>query len=126
MKLEKPDLDNNDNPLECGFEKFTNINSDVEFIGKDAIKKIQLNGINKKLMGVKIESKKIDVSSSIEIKDLNNNIIGDIIYGIYSPHFNQVIGICMINKPFWEVSKECKIIINDNLCRGILCELPFI
>ena len=72
--------------------------SDVEFIGKDAIKKIQLNGINKKLMGVKIESKKIDVSSSIEIKDLNNNIIGDIRSGIYSPHFNQVIGICMINK----------------------------
>ncbi len=120
------DFDINDNPLECGFDKFTNIESSIEFVGKNALKKIQSNGISKKLMGIKIESQEIEVSSSIEIKDLNNNILGELRSGIYSPHFKKVIGICMINKPFWELSRECQIKINEKVYKGKLCKLPFI
>ncbi len=120
------DFDNNDNPLECGFEKFTDIDSDVEFIGKDILRKIQSKGITKKLMGVKIDTKFINVSGSIKISDLSNNNIGELRSGVYSPNFEKVIGIAMINKPFWEVSKECQIIVDGKICSGQLCELPFI
>ena len=120
------DFDNNDNPLECGFDKFTNIESSIDFVGKNALKNIQSNGISKKLMGIMIESQDIEVSSSIEIKDFNNKPIGELRSGIYSPHFKKVIGICMIDKPFWEVSRECQIKINEKVYNGTLCALPFV
>ena len=120
------DFDNNDNPLECGFDKYINLNSDVEFIGKDKLKKIQSIGITKKLMGLQIEAKSINVSSSINIQDLNNNDIGDLRSGVYSPRFKKVIGIAMIKKPYWNVSQACQIFINENIYNGELCELPFI
>ena len=34
------DVDNNDNPLECGFDKFVNLDTDVKFLGKEKLKKI--------------------------------------------------------------------------------------
>ena len=120
------DFDINDNPLECGFEKYTDIDSEVEFIGKDILKTIKSKGITKRLMGIKVEAQSIDVSGSIEVKDINNNHIGELRSGIYSPTFKKVIGICMIHSPFFEDSKECNIVINDNICTGKLCELPFV
>tara|TARA_Y100000590_G_scaffold112321_1_gene128119 strand:- start:32 stop:1144 length:1113 start_codon:yes stop_codon:yes gene_type:complete len=120
------DFDNNDNPLECGFEKYTDLDNDIEFIGKNSLKKIQSQGITKKLMGIKIDAESINVSSSIKIQDLNKNDIGDLRSGVYSPHFKKVIGIAMIKKPYWNVSQACQIFINENIYNGELCELPFI
>ena len=41
------DIDNNDNPLECGFDKYVNLDSDVIFLGKEKLKQIKSEGINK-------------------------------------------------------------------------------
>ena len=53
------DMDNGDNPYECGFDKYINVDSDVEFLGKEKLKKIKSEGIKRKLMGVKIDTDKI-------------------------------------------------------------------
>ena len=48
-------MDNNDNPFEVVLIKYVNLESDVNFLGKDKLIKIQKNGITRKLMGVKID-----------------------------------------------------------------------
>jgi len=120
------DMDNNDNPFECGFDKYINLDSDVIFLGKEKLKKIKSEGITRKLMGVQIDAKIIDVSGSINLKDENNNKIGELRSGCYSPHFEKVIGIAMIMKPYWEVSQLVKIEINKQTFDGKVCDLPFI
>ena len=120
------DMDNNDNPFECGFDKFVNLDSDVVFLGKENLKKIKLDGIKRKLMGVQIEAKEINVSGSIDLKDENNTKIGELRSGCYSPHFGKVIGIAMIEKPFWEALQTVKIEINNGTFAGKVCDLPFI
>ena len=120
------DMDNNDNPFECGFDKYINLDSDIIFLGKEKLKKIKSEGITRKLMGVQIDAKIIDVSGSINLKDENNNKIGELRSGCYSPHFEKVIGIAMIMKPYWEVSQLVKIEINKQTFDGKVCDLPFI
>ncbi len=120
------DMDINDNPFECGFDKFVNIDSDVIFLGKENLKKIKLEGIKKKLMGVQIEAKEINVTGSIALKDENNIKIGELRSGCYSPYFGKVIGIAMLKKPFWEASQTVKIEINGTTFDGKVCDLPFI
>ena len=120
------DMDNNDNPFECGFDKYISLDTEAIFLGKDNLKKIQSEGINRKLMGVQIDAKAIDVSGSIDLKDENNKKIGELRSGCYSPYFGKVIGIAMINKPFWEVSQTVKIEINKQTFDGKVCDLPFI
>ena len=120
------DMDINDNPLECGFDKFVNLDSTVSFLGKDKLKKVKLEGVKRKLMGIKLDAKEISVSKSIEVRDEKNNIIGELRSACYSPHFQKVIGIAMMKKPFWDVSQSVKIEINKELFNGKVCDLPFI
>ena len=120
------DMDINNNPFECGFDKFVNIDSDVNFLGKESLRKIKSEGIKKKLMGIQIETKEINVTESIALKDENNVKIGELRSGCYSPHFGKVIGIAMMKKPFWKVSQTVKIEINNKTFDGKVCDLPFI
>jgi dimethylsulfoniopropionate demethylase len=82
--------------------------------------------LKKKLMGVKFDAKEIGLSGSLDLKDDNDNIIGELRSACYSPHFGKVIGIAMMKKPHWEVSQQVKAEINNNICTGIVCDLPFI
>ena len=120
------DMDNYDNPFECGLEKYINLDTDVNFLGKAKLKEIKKNGITRKLMGVVIEANEINVPKSINLIDEKNFKIGELRSGAYSPHFKKVIGIAMLDKPYWEVSQTFKISINDNVFKGKVCDLPFI
>ena len=120
------DIDNGDNPYECGFDKYINIDSEVNFLGKEKLKKIKSEGIKKKLMGVMIDIDKISITGSLELSDQNNNIIGELRSACYSPHFKKVIGIAMMKKPHWNVDQEIKAKINGEICIGKVCDLPFI
>ena len=120
------DFDNNDNPFQCGFDKYIDLETDINFLGKDKLKKIKEKGIDRKLMGVQIDLTKILLTSSLDIKNNEGNIIGELRSACYSPHFKKVIGIAMINKPYWEDKQTVKIDITDQTFEGKVCDLPFI
>tara|TARA_B110000438_G_C15808768_1_gene648638 strand:+ start:1636 stop:2748 length:1113 start_codon:yes stop_codon:yes gene_type:complete len=120
------DIDSSDNPFECGFEKYVNFSNDIDYIGKEALKKIKSQGVDKRLMGIFLDNKNINISSSINIKDIDNNNIGELRSGVYSPHFNKTICIAMINKEYWNIKNDFQIKIFNNYINSKLCELPFI
>ena len=120
------DFDNNDNPFECGFDQYVSLDSEVNFLGKENLKKVKSDGIKKKLMGIKIDAKEVSISGSLDLKDENGNIIGELRSACYSPHFEKVIGIAMIKKPYCDVTQIVKVDVNGNTCIGIVCDLPFI
>ena len=120
------DMDNDDNPLECGLDRYVNLDTEVNFLGKEKLKEVRKKGITRRLMGVIIEAKEINVSKSINLINDNNSKIGELRSGVYSPHFKKVIGIAMLDKPYCEVSQKIKISINDEVFEGKVCDLPFI
>jgi len=77
-------------------------------------------------MGVIIDANEINVSKSIDLIIDNSSKIGELRSGVYSPHFKKVIGIAMIDKPYYKVSQTFKISINDSTFEGKVCDLPFI
>jgi dimethylsulfoniopropionate demethylase len=120
------DFDNNDNPFECGFGKYVNLDTNINFLGKDKLKKIEKEGIKRKLMGVLIETNKINLTRSLNIKDDNNNFVGELRSACYSPHFKKVIGIAMINQPYCKPSESGIVEIDGNSLSLKVCDLPFI
>ena len=120
------DIDNGDNPYECGCDKYINIDSEVNFLGKEKLKKIKSEGIKKKLMGVMLDIDKISITGSLDLSDQDNNIIGELRSACYSPHFKKVIGIAMMKKSHWNIDQNLKASINGDICSGKVCDLPFI
>ena len=120
------DFDNNDNPFECGFEKYVSLESNINFLGKDKLKKIKSEGIKKKLMGVEIEAKNISLTRSVDIMNNDGKSIGELRSACYSPHFKKAIGIAMINEPFCKASETGKLEIEGKTLTVKVCDLPFI
>ena len=114
-----------DNPFECGFEKLVHLNDNVEFLGKDSLKKILKNGIKRKLMGVKINSDTLNLTSE-DLLNKKKQIIGNLRSAAFSPTFKKIVGIAMINKEYCKNNEIFNINLNDNLVDGEVCELPII
>jgi len=120
------DFDNNDNPFQCGFDKYIDLDADINFLGKDKLQKIKEKGIDRKLMGVQIDLNKILLTSSLNIKNNDGSIIGELRSACYSPHFKKVIGIAMIKEPYCKASSSGTIEIDGNSLALKVCDLPFI
>ena len=120
------DFDNRDNPFEANFDKFINLESDVNFLGKEKLKKIKKDGITRKLMGVKIESKSIDLTAEMTMFNNEDKEIGKLRSAAFSPRFEKVVGIAMIKKGFWEISQKFKININEKFVSGEIFNLPIV
>ena len=82
-------MDNGDNPYECGFDKYVNLDSNAVFLGKEKLKKIKSEGIKKKLMGVKLDADQISITGSLDLTDHDNNKVGELRSACYSPHFKK-------------------------------------
>ena len=120
------DFDNRDNPFEANFDKFINLDSDVDFLGKEELKKIRTKGITRKLKGVKIDHNTIDMYCEKTLFADNNEIVGHIRSATYSPTFKKVVGIAMINKPYWNSKNQFNIEINEKIYVGTVCDLPLV
>ena len=120
------DFDNRDNPFEANFDKYINLDSEVNFLGKEKLKKINQDGITRKLRGVIIDHNTIDMYCEKTLFDDDNKIIGNVRSATYSPAFKKVIGIAMINKPYWDMKNQFKLEIDEKIHVGTVCDLPFI
>ena len=118
------DMDLRDNPFECGFDKYVDLESDIVFLGKENLKKIKTNGVKRKLMGLKIEAKTISFTNWLPIVDDQNNEIGQLRSAAYSPKFKKIVGIAMIKKEFCEDGKKIQVKLNTNLAKGEVCNFP--
>jgi len=118
------DFDNGDNPYECNFDKYIDIQSSIDYLGKKALEKILHKGINRKLMGVKIDLDKIEMMEERVLKK-DKSVVGHLRSAVYAPHFKKVIGIGMIKKEYWDKKTSFEIEINNKKNKGIICDLPF-
>ena len=119
------DFDNGDNPYECGFEKYIDVESNINYLGKKALIQVSKEGIKRKLMGVKIDLDKIEI---MEEKPLQNgkSLVGHLRSAVYSPHFKKVVGIAMINKEYWDKKTSFELEINGKKSKGSVCDLPLV
>jgi len=52
--------------------------------------------------------------------------LGEIRSAVYSPTFNKVIGIAMINKPYFLSKDKFDITIESKKYKGEICDIPFV
>ncbi len=118
------DMDLGDNPYECGFDKYVNLESDIVFLGKKSLKEIINKGIKRRLMGVKINTNSLNITDIVPLTSLDNNTIGELRSAAYSPSLKKIVGIAMVNKDFCNVSQKFNIKIEEKLVSGEICNFP--
>ena len=114
------------NPIECGFDNYCN-NLSHDFIGKNALKKILKNGIEKKIKGITFDgSPTPSCTIPFPVYSKNRFQIGNITSGIYSPFLKTNIGLSMVDRDYWNDGQDVIVLTPDNIERkGKVCSLPF-
>ena len=92
------DADINTNPYEVGLDRLVSLDSDINFIGKDALKKIKENGVKRKQVGLIIDCDPLKGPNTTfwKIKK-NNKIVGKVTSAVYSPRLKKNIALAMIS-----------------------------
>ena len=92
------------NPYTIGLDRLVDIDQDIDFIGKEALKKIKEDGISEKLIGVEIDGDPIQKvpENFWPVFDVNSNKIGRLSRCFYSPRLKKNIGLAIIDIKFSE------------------------
>ena len=91
------DADINTNPYELGLDRLVNLDIENNFVGKEALKKINTEGIKRKQVGVILDCEPLEGPNTTFwriIKD--NKEIGKITSAVYSPRLKKNIALAMV------------------------------
>ena len=120
------DADINTNPFELGLDRLVNLDSEFNFIGKDALKKIKQEGIKRKQVGLELDCKPLKGPNTTFWSIYNNEKkIGKVTSAVYSPRLKKNIALAMIEINFSEIGNKLKIITKDNEINCSVVEKPF-
>jgi aminomethyltransferase len=120
------DADINTNPFELGLDRLVDLDSDIDFVGKDALKKIKQEGIKRKQVGLELDCE--------PLKGPNTNFwpiykdskkIGKVTSAVYSPRLKKNIALAMVEIDNSDIGNNLKIIINHDEISSKVIEKPF-
>ncbi|UCC53789.1 MAG: dimethylsulfoniopropionate demethylase [Anaerolineaceae bacterium] len=120
------DMDENTNPYEVGLGKFVDLDQEVDFIGKEALKGIRAAGIKRKLVGLEIHSEPFSGQAepwSIECKGLP---VGAITSAVYSPDLDKNIALAMVSIGYADARTELVVNMGQEKAGATVTPLPFI
>ena len=120
------DADINTNPFELGLDRLVNLESKINFIGKDALKKIKQNGIKRKLVGLKLDCEPFSGPNTTFWPILNDKEnIGKVTSAVYSPRLKKNIALAMVDINFSKLGQKLKVKIDEKIIDCSIVEKPF-
>jgi len=120
------DADINTNPYELNLGRLVNLDTDINFIGKDALQKINKDDIKRKQVGVILDCDPLNGPNTTfwEITK-NNEVVGKITSAVFSPRLKQNIALAMVSISNSEIGTVLDVKINDKIVKATVVEKPF-
>ena len=120
------DADINTNPFELGLDRLVNLESDVNFIGKEALTKIKREGIKRIQVGLEIDCEPLSGPNTIFWPVLKNDLnIGKVTSAVYSPRLKKNIALAMVDVQYSTLDNKLAIVIDKKKINCKVVEKPF-
>jgi len=111
-------------PIEAGLKYFVKIDSEVDFLGKDALLDQIENSLTRRVVGLELNKKAIPREGYKVFK--NDKEIGYITTGYLSISTGKPIALAMINRPFTKKGTEVSVQIRNKMIPGFIRNKKFL
>ena len=120
------DADIHTNPFELGLDRLVNLDSEINFIGKKALKKIKENGISRKQVGLIIDCAPLSGPNTTfwPIKK-DRKQIGKVTSAVYSPRLKKNIALAMVEINFSNIGTSLEVTTHEGNYNSTVVEKPF-
>ena len=120
------DADIHTNPYELGFDRLVNLETDIDFIGKDALKKIKQDGIKRKQVGLIIDCNPLSgPNTTFWPIEKDGKTIGKVTSAVYSPRLKKNIALAMIEINYSELGNQLDVQTHEGKYSATIVEKPF-
>ena len=120
------DADINTNPYELGLDRLVNLESNTDFVGKEALKKIKQEGIKRKQVGLEIDCKPLTgPNTNFWSVQKDDKKIGKVTSAVYSPRLKKNIALAMIEIAYSEIGTDLIVKTNEKQFNCKIVEKPF-
>ncbi len=113
---------NSVNPLEAGLGFAVKFGKG-EFIGRDALLKIQGEGLRRRLVGFEMIDRGVPRAEFMVAVD--ERIVGYVTSGTFAPSLEKSVGMAYVESALATVGQEIDIVIRDKPTRAVVVKMPF-
>ena len=124
------DMDSYDTPFHIsGLEKYVELEQEADFVGKQALARIAEEGVDRKLVGIRIEGDPMTDEGALNefwpVIDASEQPIGRVTAGAWSPRLEMNVGYAWVPASHLEVGTELVLVSAGGRRRATVHELPF-
>ena len=123
------DMDIENNPYEVRLGWQVDLDKKSDFIGKDALREIKQNGVQQRLVGLKLGGEPITWYNEdfYLVKDRENgDDIGYVTSAFWSPSNGSNIALAVMPETHWRIGTEVRVRLpNDGIVNAVVTRVPF-
>ncbi|MEJ7799701.1 MAG: glycine cleavage T C-terminal barrel domain-containing protein, partial [Ilumatobacter sp.] len=121
------DMTRANNPYECGFDAFVQLDRATEFLGRAALERIAETGPSRRVRGLRIEADELPMCRERwPVVDVGvDRQVGEVTSVAMSPSFGCGVAIAMIDASHWDPGSEVSVMTPDGKRAATIDELPF-
>ncbi len=120
------DADISTNPYELDFDRLVNLDMDADFIGKAALRRIQAQGVNRKQVGLIIDSAPMKGPNTTFWTIQKNGVgIGKVTSAVYSRRLKQNIALAMVSAEHANIGAMVEVVTSFGPTHATIVDRPF-
>jgi dimethylsulfoniopropionate demethylase len=120
------DMTRENNPFECGLDRYCHLDRPIEFIARPALEKIKAEGPRRLLRGVRFDGGPVGPYRGPWRVLADGSAIGAISSAATSPDLGCNIAFAMLDRGHWTAGTPVEVETPEGRCRGEVSDIPFI
>jgi aminomethyltransferase len=120
------DADIHTNPFELGFDRLVSLDTEAEYIGKAALKRIKEQGVRRKQVGLVLDMAPLKgPNTTFWAVTHAGKVVGKVTSAVYSPRLQQNIALAMVELSITAVGTDLEVVTNAGSVGARVVEVPF-
>jgi glycine cleavage system T protein len=120
------DMTLGNNPYEVGLDRQVELDQETDFIGKEALRRISVEGVRKKLVGVEIHTDPLDLNETTWPVRNGGAEIGAVTSAVYSPRLKKNIGYAMVPAAHHALGTKLHVAAPLGQAQATVVAMPFV
>jgi glycine cleavage system aminomethyltransferase T len=122
----RADMDWTNNPFELGLDRLVDLDTDAEFMGKDALRRIRDQGVRRRIVGVEIDGARLEMNATKWPVRSDGETIGTVTSAIHSPRLEKNIGFAWVPVERSELGTVLRVDTADGEREATVVQMPFV
>jgi len=120
------DMDQTNNPFEMGLDRLVDLDVEAEFMGKEALRRIRQEGVRRRIVGVEIEGRRLEMNQTRWPVSAGHDEVGKVTSAVWSPRLEKNIGYAWVPVELSALGTRLVVDTPDGARGASVASMPFI